>query len=389
MEVAHAACLLSLPTELLHHLLMRAATGKDSLLLARCCWTLHRLISSDRVLWHDKLRSDWGFTEAGLALWHSTGHTLMQAYDYFHCKHEPLECCLLREPHPAISPGWEGCVDLKVCVEVVNPWPVKVWTLFRICGPDECVAAGGVDGRWQLPLCRDSADRLICVGYAGAGGRDAVLVSIAAAAEPRACTPLDYRSMAVAAIGWMPSGEQLSHAVPAVQAMLLPPAGAGQSPPLAVLGEHAFRVDAEMWRAIRASGGQPSLHVMQCVELRAYGLDLPLEDASPYELCCHEGVQVPTTRASERHNRALSGRLFEWRASAHRETIEADQTARHVVLQPVASDLAHCVCSLPGGTAVVQGGWELEAAPPPSGHDLPPLTFRVLCHSRAAIATDF
>ena len=389
------ASLLSLPSELITQLI-QVVNGKDALALARCCRTLHRIIRADAV-WSEKLRSDWGFTEAGLSLWRTTGQTLVQAYDYFHRKHEPLECCLLREPQPAISPGWEGCVDLKVCLEIVNPWPVKVWTLFCVCAPDDQPPwAAAVDGRWQLPLCRDSAERLLCVGYAAAGARDAVLLSIAAEAEPRACPsqqPGATAAAALASLGWMPIGEQLSHAVPAVQGMLLPPAGACRLPPLAVLGEHTLRMDAEMWRACRAAGGQLSLHVMQCIDLRGYGLDLALEDASPYELCSCDGVQVPTTRASE-HHRAPSARHFEWRASSHREAIEAEhrhETTKHLVLRREESDAAaRWVFSMPGGTTVVQGGRELatEAVPPPSGCNLPPLTFQMLSHSRAAIVSD-
>jgi len=37
------------------------------------------------------------------------------------------------------------------------------------------------------------------------------------------------------------------------------------------------------------------MQVLQCVGLKVHGLELPLEEASPVELCCSAGAEVLTT----------------------------------------------------------------------------------------------
>ena len=432
--------LLSLPFEL-HVELARCARGVDAISLGRCCRALNQLLSCDS-LWRHKLRSEWGFTDEAFDLWLSTKRTLVQAFHYHAVKHEPLEFSMLREPKETRAPDWEGCRDLTLSIEMANPWPRKVWTLFRICSP------GGDDGAapcaWaaeaetgELHLWSWSPQRIHCAGYAATKGCDAVVLSIASMPAPP--PPSDPAAVDAATDGqpppsihpWsriMPCGNHISMlpwtsfgwmlgvgetstvgvtvdvtggrsvaARPATHAMLLPPHASGST--LVVLAEHVLRVDESTWEEI-SSAGAVSIEVMQCVELRAYGLHEVLEDASPYELCTDAGAEVLTTaRPTGSHNRKLAGRAFEWRPSERREAMEAEhrhETTRHVVLPPLVADATRVdsggdyspdrVCDLSGATMTIEGGWEVadDARAAPTVHEaLPPLRFTVLCRHRA------
>ena len=121
---------------------------------------------------------------------------------------------------------------------------------------------------------------------------------------------------------------------------------------------------------------------------------LTLEQASPVELCCDRGVQVPTTadgshRRRARANRAICGRAFEWRHSERYKAISAEHrhdSKRHHILQEQSWESGATV-EFRGDTSVIQGGWELagQAAPVPRGDELAPLNFTVLCHGRASV----
>ena len=375
--------LLSLPLELLQGSLARWMSGADVLALAQTCHAL-ALTSRSDTAWREKLSAEMGFTEAGIALWQQGGHRLLEAYDYFHRKHEMIECSLLREPTAVRAPGWEGCYDLKLCMELVNPWPVDVWALFRVCAPgesswpEETYAATS-----RLPLRRHSAQRLHCAGYAASQDRDVVLVSVAAAGIGHERTlKLSHRAVGapLPSIGWMhddargdgaagsDDDDDASVVAPAVQAMLLPaarstsrdgdggasprggsvPTTAGgaqpsgrHGPAMVVLGEHTVRIDAPTWQVAVASGTL-CVEILHCTALHAYCGDsadsadsaaapstlLPLEVASPVELRCDAGAEVGTTaprshRKRGGHNRMMAGRDFEWRPSARRAHAEA------------------------------------------------------------------
>lgn len=399
--------LLTIPSELVAHI-AHHLKGTHVIALSKCHRSLRHLATSLDI-WREKLQSELGFTEAGIELWlRSSGRKLFEAYDFVSRKHEPLECSVLGEP---VVDRWPGCIDVKLCVELANPWPQNVWTLFRVCSPLSDVVEGRTDpwadlassssGRRMhtLPLWPESSRRIQCVGYAAPGGKDAVIVSIAAAPREDLADVAKRNwsrsphAVPTAAIGWMVGGEALSEAVPTVQAMLLPackPKGnngeAGGVPALVVLGEHTLRVD----KASLTPRGELCLEVMTAIDLCAHGLTLPLEEAAPYELCCDAGAEVPTTadrsdRKRGSHNRNLCGRDFEWRPSDRSERLaqeERHETTRHAVLTPALETYAN-VCSLPGGMSVVQGGWEVadEATPAPAGEALCDMTFTPLSRS--------
>ena len=122
--------LASLPTELLTDALANALKGSDLLSLGFCCGALTALLSCE-PLWQRKLVDEFGFTDAGLALWCSSqrerNRRFVVAYHYFAIKHEALEFSLLREPivREEMSPARRD-IDLVLCIEVANPWPVDV-----------------------------------------------------------------------------------------------------------------------------------------------------------------------------------------------------------------------------------------------------------------------
>ena len=424
--------LLTLPSELISSIAY-CLKGSHVLTLAQSHRSLSFLTQgcSDE-LWRDKLRSELGFTQAGMKLWSSkSGRRLFEAYDFLSRKHEPLECSLLSEPKAASALGWPRCVDLKLCIELVNPWPEKVWTLFRVCSScsgaatreaepwDDLEPAADLEpSRQQLHLWSHSSARLQCIGYAAPGDKDAVVVSFAAAPGKRENLadvstrhlPATPSGGPTASVGWMLGGEELRTAVPTVQAMLLPAcrpatrastatdishgeaegdeaeefagrAAGGRRPALVVLGEHTLRVDENSF----TREGELCLEVMQVRDLRAYGLSVPLEEVAPFELCCDADAEVPTTanRSDLRrgqHNRHLAGRDFEWRDNAHAShehslTAEKDATDSNV-------------CSLPGGTHVVDVVQVVDAevdisgeATPRAGEPLRPVSFVPLCRT--------
>ena len=350
---------------------------------------------------------------------------MRQAWIYFSIKHEPLEAALLRDPQRVSGGAFDGYLDLKLSVELANPWPARVWTLFRVYDPslqslEEKVRRG-------FPFYGDG-ERIRCTGYAAPYGRDVVIVSMA----PPEMTMLACRQLVqfdrAPSFGWMHVGtegdavlghgdEQLTHegwahegmheglplapdgthlASPAVQAMLLPQRAEGAPGVMVVLGEHCLRVDPTVMEAAKRCGSL-SLEVIQCVGLKVHGLELPLEDASPVELCCSAGAEVLTTAdASLRRrggaNRSHAGRAFEWQQSEHRTRLEGEHAAegkRHVCLPfaapPPRSNEHECI--FPGTTCVVQGGRELleEATPVPSAGRPMPLTCTMLSYTRARV----
>ena len=72
------------------------AHGLATLRLAQCCHAFHAIALSDTI-WILKLE-EMGFTEAGIALWRTSGKSLAQAFSYLTLKHEPLEIAMLRDP---------------------------------------------------------------------------------------------------------------------------------------------------------------------------------------------------------------------------------------------------------------------------------------------------
>lgn len=381
------ATLDSLPFELLLLLARVSLSGHDALSLGRCSCTFREVVGSDS-LWREKLERDCGFTAAGFELWESSQRSLRQAWIYFTIKHEPLEASLLRDPQCSAIPGWQDCMELKLCVELANPWPVKVWTLFRVCPPNATPWAVAAKEQ-SLPVWSGSEERIRASGYAAPGDRDAIVVSIAAADQVGCRRPGGSR-----AFGWMEGVKTSRECVsePAVQAMLLPSRAKGAPGVMVVLGEHCIRIDHVVWTAAEAAG-EVTIEVLQCVNLCAHGLDLPLEDASPVELCSDAGAEVLTTAdvALRRHggsNRMYAGRAFEWRPSAHRQLLEAEhrhETQKHICLPFECSDRDGSCAIFPGSTCVLQGGWELpdetvRAPPVPA-----PVTFTTLSRTRAVV----
>ena len=397
---------LALPNEVVLQLAM--TLGVDAIALGSCCHSLCPILC-DESLWRFLLQRDCGFTERGLSLWLGGGHTLIKAYDYWRNMHRPLEAVLLRESLEVNAEGWKGCRDLKLTVELANPWPVPVWTFFRICSPGATPWAAAVqDG--SLQLWRKSVQRIVCTGFAAPGDRDAIVVSLATSpeCEPAACERVRrLRSPQLAeawqratAVGYMLGDGELEAdvlAAPTTQAMLVPAHASDGG--LVVLAEHTLRLDEAAWSEA-VSARELGLEIMSCIDVRAHGLvgcdgvPLTLEQASPVELCCDRGVQVPTTadgshRRRARANRAICGRAFEWRHSERYKAISAEHrhdSKRHHILQEQSWESGATV-EFRGDTSVIQGGWELagQAASVPRGDELAPLNFTVLCHGRASV----
>ena len=213
-------------------------------------------------------------------------------------RHEPLEASLIHEPQALHVEGWEGCYDLKLCMELANPWPAKVWTLFRIVPHDDGASfihrdvepmAEKMASTPFHPFYGD-AERIRATGYAAPNDKDVVIVTMA----PRESTGLAWLNGTehganldqAPSFGWMyfgttPDGDH--HAVPALQAMLLPQRAEGAPGVLVVIGEHRLRLQPWWWDRFKRNGSL-RLEVIQCVGLKVHGLELPLEDASPVEM---------------------------------------------------------------------------------------------------------
>ena len=147
--------------------------------------------------------------------------------------------------------------------------------------------------------------------------------------------------------------------------------------------------------------GRLRLEVVQCVGLKVHGLELPLEDASPVELCCSAGAEVLTTsdhRSDQPINRKHAGRAFEWQPSAYRAMLEAAQTTdgmdERVTAFPFDARPPRCEqneCVFTGSTCVLQGGRELpdDAMPAPGPRKAKPLTCKVLSRTHAVVPLEW
>ena len=126
-EVA-AASINMLPHELLVHVAERLP-GKPALAFASCSKSLRSAGLNDDA-WSRRLEWEMGFTSAGIANWLAGGRTRVECFLYHFVKHEALEVEWLMPPKPVRAPGWRGCCDVRVCLELVNRWPMPIWTLF-------------------------------------------------------------------------------------------------------------------------------------------------------------------------------------------------------------------------------------------------------------------
>lgn len=389
--------------------MLSRSRSRAPIVLGQSCHALRALLLCE-FLWHQKLVSEFGFTDAGLALWRNSqrekNRRFAVAYFYFAVKHEALEFSLLREPvvnppHRVVDGEYVRDIDLKLTVELANPWPVDVWTFFAVATGGESSWTAAVESG-SLALWDGATERIHVAGFAAPHERDVVLVSLATEAMRERHVPHRFgyhptQTCELAGFGWMggQTDAQQQGSVPAVQGMLLPAHATGTG--LVVLGEHKLRLSPaaharSAWDAI-AAAGEVALDVVQCVDVRAYGLEDPLHDASSVDLRCSAGAEVLTTaRPGMPHNRRLAGRDFEFGPSPHREHIgsrERHDTTRHVGLyetrEPHNASLAEHACNLNGETLVIQGGSVVagEVVAAPSGADLLPLTMTMLSRSRA------
>lgn len=283
--------------------------GAAALSLAACSSTFRDAALSE-ASWRERLEREMGFSPEGVALWPARAgrNPLVDAFLYLHLKHEALEGELLGAPRPVRAPGWSGCVDLRLVMELSNPFAAPTWTFFAAPGAAAPWAAGG----GEMPLSAEA--QVLCSSFEDGRGRSLRVLSFAAEAPPGArWLPPTAQPAGLLSHGWVwlaalegdahEEGYTSARGAPAVTAVPLHAAPSGRSGQLTVLSEVRLRVDGVVWAAA-SSAGELALEVLQATDVAAVreaaGAEpchilQPLDDAIAASE--REGVAMPSMHA--------------------------------------------------------------------------------------------
>jgi len=257
----------SIPSEILP-LIFSQLSPIATLYLGSCSRSLRAIATSDTV-WRSHLIHHLGFTDRGVDLWIESGgntfgvavpasgrfpfwypQSLLACYHFSVSLHEPLEAQILKEPKAVMcsrhcpcqhedgrTPHWHGCVDLRLCLELANPFHIPVWTFFAPKRSSSPWPRPDAQGASRCRLALHDSSMLVCIGFAARSQSDrfaesddsalceAVLLSLAPFGF--ACTPQPLPAAmpigSVAALGWAPlasaaDADAAESAVEAVQA---------------------------------------------------------------------------------------------------------------------------------------------------------------------------
>ncbi|EOD18981.1 hypothetical protein EMIHUDRAFT_243447 [Emiliania huxleyi CCMP1516] len=176
--------------------------GAAALSLAACSSTFRDAALSE-ASWRERLEREMGFSPEGVALWPARAgrNPLVDAFLYPHLKHEALEGELLGAPRPVRAPGWSGCVDLRLVMELSNPFAAEAPPGARWL-PPTAQPAGLLSHGWLTVLSevRLRVDGVVWAAASSAGelalevlqATDVAAVREAAGAEPcHILQPLD------------------------------------------------------------------------------------------------------------------------------------------------------------------------------------------------------
>jgi len=189
----------------------------------------------------------------------------VECFLYHFVKHEALEVEWLMPPKPVRAPGWRGCCDVRVCLELVNRWPMPIWTLFTHHKDEPSFASD--DG---VVLNGDA--NAFCSTFEASHGRGQTqrLFSLGGHAGRRPLPPTAQQD-ALLAQGWMRleaghhAGQtgQTSYGVHTICAL---PLAARRA--LVTISEFTLRLDADDWQRAEESGALV-LDVLQAVDVAA------------------------------------------------------------------------------------------------------------------------